>query len=190
MVDVAPTAFGQVISFLYGLGFFNVVLPFLIVFAITFAILEKTSVLGEKKDNLNAIVAFCIGFFVIASASLVGILEEVLAKTILLVIAGIAFMMTAGIFSKESTWFDFELDEHGKYKDNRAKYIIWIIFFIIGLIFLGAITISTAEGQASVLSIIWNELFYQYQTGLVSGIILIVLIVASVAWMNGAWDKE
>ena len=43
------TAFRQVINVLVDLGVYDVILPFLLVFTIVFAILEKTKVLGLEK---------------------------------------------------------------------------------------------------------------------------------------------
>src|SRR3989338_6986549 len=62
------TPFRQVIEFFDTIGLFDVVLPFLLVFTIVFAILEKTKVLGTEeidgkkytKKNLNAIASFVI----------------------------------------------------------------------------------------------------------------------------------
>ena len=39
----------------------NFALPFLLIFFIVFAILEKTKVLGEGKTQLNALTAFVLG---------------------------------------------------------------------------------------------------------------------------------
>ena len=66
------SGFRNIIDFFDKLGLFDVVLPFLLAFAIVFAIFEKTKVLGTDviegqvytKKNLNAIVAFSIAFFV------------------------------------------------------------------------------------------------------------------------------
>jgi len=46
--------------------FTELVLPFLLVFALIFAILDKTKILGEEKRQINAIIAFVIGLFLIA----------------------------------------------------------------------------------------------------------------------------
>jgi len=59
------------LQFLSRLGVFDVILPFLLVFTIVYAILEKTKVLGTEKvggkvasrKNLNSMVSFVIGFF-------------------------------------------------------------------------------------------------------------------------------
>jgi hypothetical protein len=45
----------------------NFVYPFLIVFFIVFAILEKTHVLGEDKKQINALVAFIIGLIFVSA---------------------------------------------------------------------------------------------------------------------------
>ena len=59
-----------VINFFGELGIYDVVLPFLLVFTIVFAILEKTKVFGMEeidgkkytRKNINAIVAFVVSF--------------------------------------------------------------------------------------------------------------------------------
>jgi len=50
----------------------NIILPFLLVFVVVFAILEKTKILGEEKRNANLIVAAIVGFLFIGAQSLVG----------------------------------------------------------------------------------------------------------------------
>lgn len=46
--------------------FVEQILPFLLVFTVVFAILDKTKVLGDGKRQINAIVALIIGLFLIA----------------------------------------------------------------------------------------------------------------------------
>jgi len=62
------------IEMLEGMGFLNVVLPFLFVFVIIYALLEKTKVFGlnekgKTKKNLNSMTAFLIGFIFISFMS-------------------------------------------------------------------------------------------------------------------------
>jgi magnesium-transporting ATPase (P-type) len=117
------TAFRGVITFLDELGVYDVVLPFLLVFTIVFAILEKTRVLGTEKvgdkeltkKNLDAMVAFVMAFLVIASTSLVRIINEVVANVVLVLILVISFLMLVGVFwgtgesklDKDSPWMKF-----------------------------------------------------------------------------------
>ena len=44
----------------------NFVYPFLIVFFIVFAVLEKTKLFGEEKKQLNALTAFVIGLIFVS----------------------------------------------------------------------------------------------------------------------------
>ena len=46
-------------------GLFDVALPFLLIFTLFFAILEKISLFGKDKTNINVIVSLVIAFFVI-----------------------------------------------------------------------------------------------------------------------------
>ena len=67
---VQETVFGGVIEFFNRLGVYDIVLPFLLIFSIVFAILEKTKILGTEevegkkytKKSINAIVAFVVSF--------------------------------------------------------------------------------------------------------------------------------
>lgn len=68
------SVFREAINNLEGIGVLNIILPFIVVFTLVYAMLEKTKVLGVEKNgkakhNINAMVSFCIGFFFIASAS-------------------------------------------------------------------------------------------------------------------------
>jgi len=57
----------EFINYLQNYGFFEYVVPFLIAYLIVFAILEKTSVFGKNKTNMNAILALLFAFTVIAN---------------------------------------------------------------------------------------------------------------------------
>ena len=46
---MAETVLGGAVDFLQDFGFFDVVLPFLLVFTLVFGILEKTKIFGTEK---------------------------------------------------------------------------------------------------------------------------------------------
>jgi len=116
------SAFRGIISFLTQIGVYDIILPFLLVFTIVFAILEKTMVLGKEtikdkgdmpKKNLNAMVAFSTAFLVIASVRLVSIINEVMANVVLLLVLAVCFLMLVGSFhgaqefKLENGWLTF-----------------------------------------------------------------------------------
>ncbi len=100
------TPFRQVIEFFDTIGLFDVVLPFLLVFTIVFAILEKTKVLGMEeiegkkytKKNLNAIAAFVMAFLVVASSQLVEIITKVSANAVVVLFLSVLFLLLVGSF--------------------------------------------------------------------------------------------
>lgn len=128
---MAESLFRETLVFFGEVGLYDVVLPFLLVFTIMFAILEKTKVLGVRKadgreftkKNLNSIVAFVVGFLVIASAQLVSIINETLANMVLLLILSISFMILVGSL-------------HGDEEFNLKNFPGWLKFFMI-LMFVG-----------------------------------------------------
>ena len=48
-----------------ALGLTDVILPFMLIFVIIFAILQKTKILGESRKNLNVVIAIVVGLLVI-----------------------------------------------------------------------------------------------------------------------------
>ena len=137
VTDVSP--FRGVINFFDKIGLFDVVLPFLLVFTIVFAILEKTKVLGTEeiegrkytKKNLNAIAAFTMAFLVVASSQLVEIITKVSANAVIVLFLSVLFLLLVGSFYKEG---------EPVFLEGGWKVVFMIIVFIaiIG-IFLDAI---------------------------------------------------
>ncbi|MBI2145922.1 hypothetical protein HYU22_01105 [Candidatus Woesearchaeota archaeon] len=152
---VEESGFRSAIGFLGKLGVYDVILPFLLVFTIVFAILEKTKILGMEKvgereitkKNLNAMVAFVVAFLVIASTQLVAVINQVMANIVLLLILAISFLLLVGVFfgSKEFTLKD---------------YPGWITFFMV-VMFLGIVVIFLNAldwlKYVFALFVFWNE---------------------------------
>jgi len=97
---MAVSAFRGALEFMDRLGIFDTVLPFLLVFTLIFAFLEKTKIFGTEeyrseidgkqlrisRKNLNSMAAFTIAFFVVASTQLVALISELTSKVVLLII--------------------------------------------------------------------------------------------------------
>lgn len=62
-MEIGLGIFANVVSKLVSLGFYGFVLPWILVFAITYAILLKTKVLGDNAA-ISGVVAFVIAFMV------------------------------------------------------------------------------------------------------------------------------
>ncbi|MEM3126479.1 MAG: hypothetical protein QW331_00200 [Candidatus Woesearchaeota archaeon] len=176
------SVFRGVVDFFFKLGIYDVVLPFILVFAIIFAILEKTAVLGTEevggkkvtKKNLNAISAFVIAFLVIASSRLVSVINQTMAHVVVLIFLGVSFLMLVGVFmgSKEFTLTD---------------YPGWLQFFMV-FMFVGIVLILlNALGW---LQNLFNFIRENYQTDWVASLILLVFIVALMGWITSSPKEE
>jgi hypothetical protein len=132
--------FRDAITQLNEFGVYDVVLPFLLVFTIVFAILEKTKILGVEKQgeheltkkNLNAIVALMMAFLVVASTQLVAVINEVMANIVLLLLLGVSFLLLVGTFFSDK---EFSLEK----SRNWVIFFMFAMFIGIVLIFLEAL---------------------------------------------------
>ncbi len=137
---VEESVFRGVIGFFDKIGVYDIILPFLLVFTIVFAILEKTKILGMEKidgkeitkKNLNSMVAFVIAFLVIASTQLVSVINKVMANIVLLLILAVCFLLLVGVFFGDK---EFTLKDYPAW----TKFFMIMMFIGIVLIFLHAL---------------------------------------------------
>jgi len=94
------TIFDEPVMFLDKLGIFDVILPFVLVFCIVYAVLDKTMVLGTVKGKpnkrLNSMVAFVMGFIFIAFSNYVGGLFTAIPIIIFVLLIGIFLAIVLG----------------------------------------------------------------------------------------------
>lgn len=92
--------FDNVLALLQTFGFFRVVLPFLLVFAIVYAILQKTGVLGKdssQSKTVSSIVALVFAFFFIAYTPVVNAIATLLPQASFLLIIVVLIMMVMAL---------------------------------------------------------------------------------------------
>jgi len=175
------STFRTIIEFFEDIGIYDVILPFILVFTIVFAILEKTRVLGTEdidgkpypKKNLNAMIAFVMSFFVIASSEIVELLTTVSSQMVVLLMLSVLFLLLVGSFYKEKP--------EGFFLENGWQMGFTAIMFVgIILIFLNAVKY---EGDS------WLQIFWDYVSKNGSGgdavgsIILVVIVIIFIAFI-------
>lgn len=85
--------FRDIIAYLQEMGVYEIFLPFLLIFAIVFAILEKTSILGKEKTNINAIVSLVIGLLLIVQKGIVETINTFLPRVSLIMVVILMFLL-------------------------------------------------------------------------------------------------
>ncbi len=94
--------FSSLVSNLESIGFYEVVLPFFLIFTIIFGILEKTRIFGQDSHKFNIIIALVTGFLVVRNQTLVALMNSFLPNVSMFVLIIIAFLIILGIFGVQS----------------------------------------------------------------------------------------
>ena len=168
------------IEFLDKIGVYEVLLPFLLIFTLVFAILEKTKIFGTEKingeevgkKNLNSMFAFVTSFLVVASSRLVATINEAIANMTILLLLGICFLLLSGVFHTGKE----------EYKSPMSGVFMIIMFVSIIAIFLHAV--KTKEGVPW-LYFGWNWLVSNFDTGAVGALVLTIFIVGLMGFITG-----
>ncbi len=182
---MATTVLGNVLEFFAKIGIYDVVLPFMLVFTIVYAIFDRTRILGTEKigkedhpkRNLNAMIAFVIGFMVIASSKLVATITSVSSNVVVLLLLGVFFLMLVGTFFKEGGLWDEKTGLHGGIKWT------FIIIMLIGIIAVFLNGLKTDSGE-SWLDYSLNYLSAHWSDTAVASVILIILVILFIWYLS------
>lgn len=164
--------FRGTIDFFWKLGIYDVILPFLLVYSVMYAVLEKTKVLGQDKKSINAIVAFCTAFFVVASTKLVAIISQGIANVMLVIMMIFCFILLASMFYGNGETFTLS---------DKAKKV--------GIISVLVIVLGIFLYYIGWLMPIINFIGKYWQTEAVSAIIFIGILIGLVAWVTSEGKK-
>ncbi|MFT4326589.1 MAG: hypothetical protein ACMXYK_03760 [Candidatus Woesearchaeota archaeon] len=173
-------------QFLRQLGLFDVVLPFLLIYVMMFALMERTKIFGTEADgktpktNLNAMFSFAVSFFAIGTARVVGVINKAIGPVMIFLLSIVLFLLLVSVFQKDGM------------KEFSSKWMVGFtiaILLIITLIFLGSIT--TSRGT-SWLEVAWNFIFSlgrSSNSGAVGAVLLLLIVGGMIAWISGGSSK-
>ncbi len=170
--------FSNSLEFLHALGFFDVIMPFILIFVLLYAVLQRTNILGYfikekdkltpvRKKNLDAMAAFSIAFIVIGSSKAVAFITAFVAKTmIIFVIVSLLIILTASLYGYSGK--DFEIEK------TYRKWLLLAILVSIGVILFMMIDFNAILNNPNVMvmrnvfsnmsfmmaGVNWNDVFY------------------------------
>ena len=138
--------------------FTELVLPFLLVFTLIFAILDKTKILGEGKRQINAIISFVIGLLLIAFPFARNIIVNLMPLLAVMAVVMLVFIMLYSFAG-------------GKTEESWIRITFGIL---VGLAIIIALLVLTGY---------WENIISAVKTGegVVGNAIFIIIIIAAVA---------
>ncbi len=131
-----PFAIEPAIRALADLGTFDIIIPFLLVFAAVYGILTSTKALGTERDgtprnNLNAMAAFVMGFLVVASMQIVEAIASI-ARYSAIALVGVVLIYTL------ATMLDLKIRGKDLKTSPWPKIFVALIVGAIAIAALGA----------------------------------------------------
>jgi hypothetical protein len=162
----------MVVENIFTKGIFaDFILPWILIFTLVFAILDKTNVLGQGKKQINAIVAAVIGLLLLAFPTtrdfIVNLIPIMVAMAVILFIFLMLYSFASG-------------DKKGDPLSGGVKIAIGIVIAIVL-----AITILILTGYWDIL------LDYSSNSNAGANIIFIIIAAAAViAVLSGKGEKS
>lgn len=93
------------ISSLESIGIFDVALPFILIFTIAFAVLQKIQLFGANKKNIDLIVSLVLAFIAIRNVYLIGLINTFLPNIAMFLIIILMFLLLLGTFGGSISGF-------------------------------------------------------------------------------------
>lgn len=147
--------------------FIEIILPFVLVFTIVFAILQKSKILGEGKKQIDALVSLVIGLIVVSFANAVGVIVSLLP---ILAVSLVVILMFLLLWSPFFAQGEFKV----------PKPIQWTAGVIAAIVVIIAVLYVTPAWEFI------RELFSGGGSTVLTNIIVIVIIgIAVVAVLLG-----
>lgn len=97
------------------MGLTDAMLPFLLIFTIIFAILQKSNILGDKKKNLNVVVSLVIALITVIPhitgayqrmglIDVVDVMNRALPNVSIILVAIVSILLLIGLLGGEAKW--------------------------------------------------------------------------------------
>jgi hypothetical protein len=168
------------LTFLQSPALVNFVYPFLLVFFILFAVLEKTKVLGEKKQ-INAFVALIIGFIFVSAI----FPKVILANLMLFLVIAIVIVLVILLI-----WGFIMGSEGLKIFTDAPKGLKAFIGVVIIIAVVFAVFWAAGIDVSHFFNSIWDKLFHSsWSDTFWANFFFVVLVAAALAVVLGGAAK-
>jgi hypothetical protein len=161
-------------TILTGPLFLEIILPFVLLFTILFALLQKSQILGKDKRQIDAIVSLVLGLIVVSFANAVGIITSLVPFLAVAVVIILVFLILWSMV--------FQGDE--PFKVNKGLKVA--LGILIGVAVVVAVLIATGA---------WDYIKYEWiyagdNSALFTNVIFLVIVVVAIAIVVWPGKKE
>jgi len=112
--------FMDAVESLEDIGFYEVALPFILIFTIVFAILQKVKIFGASGKNFNAVIAVVLAFLVVRNQAIVEVLNQFLPKISLISVVIVVVLLLFTILS-------------GNEQPSFTKHLLGIMIILVAI---------------------------------------------------------
>lgn len=152
------------IAKLEEIGVYDVILPFLLIFILVFAILEKVKLFGDPSTKFNTIIAAIIGILLVRQGDLVEFINNYLPNVSAVIVVFLGLLILLGLFGVGAGGF---------------KGGIMVAFVIVSLI--GGIWALTQATEQGGIEVPWIDVEITEEDAgalVVVGVFVLILVVA------------
>ena len=158
-------------TFLQNEIFTQYIFPFLFIFFVIFAILEKTKLFGEGKKQINALIALVVGLiFVVAVGPKLVVTNMILFLSVAVVIVFVFLLLWGFVFG----------DKEGFKVQDWMK---WVLGILVGISIVVAVVFATGL-NTQVAS------FLSSQSQIWTSVVFVVVIVIALALILLSKEKK
>lgn len=147
-------------------GVFDIILPFLLIFALIFAILERTKVLGQNKA-IYAIVSLAISFFAISDPTITGFFAYLFSNAALGFAVLLVFILFLGMFTKG--------EGLGGWVWVGSLFAILVFIWVIGRSIINAGFNTYVFGFFQTNTLLWSSIVW----GLALLAVIVLVVISS-----------
>lgn len=167
------TTYQNLVYYLQTYGVLDVLLPFILVFTIVFAVMQKTKILGDKK-NFSVIIALVLGLLFVVPHVLgtyplgydpVAVLNATLPSISLVSVAAIMLLLLMGVFGTD-------------FAAAAAPVIALVSLLFVGYIFGAALGLWSGPYD-----------IFGWWTPQTTELMIIILIFGVIVWFITKEDK-
>ncbi|HLD97853.1 MAG TPA: hypothetical protein VI815_00850 [Candidatus Nanoarchaeia archaeon] len=153
----------------------NVIYPFLLIFTLIFAILQRSKILGDNKKQIDALVALSVALIAVAFSYATGIISKLMPFLAVAVVILLVFLILYGFVASSN--------EKGLIIPPSVQWGFFVLIVIAVII-----AVIWATGQ---LDTVYGWVVNGGQpTGIATNILLVAIIVGAMIVVLAPWKKK